>query len=247
MTIDALLTRLEGVSAVAGGWTSKCPSHADRSPSLSISDGGDKILLWCFAGCPAENIVDALGIEMRDLFYDSSAFNTTALLQPQAIYDYVDENGLPLYQVLRFPGKKFRQRHLGPEGWEWNMSGVRKVLYRLPDVADLQWKLSRERKPTVYIVEGEKDAEALRAAGKVATTCVGGGKKWLPGYVKYFRDLDVVIVRDKDETGHEHAELIRDSLDGIARSVWVVEAKTGKDVSDHLQAGCAVEELVVVQ
>lgn len=48
---------------------SQCPNHDDRNPSLSVSEGDDqRVLLHCHTGCETEEIVHALGLEMRDLF-----------------------------------------------------------------------------------------------------------------------------------------------------------------------------------
>ena len=47
-------------------WLVSCPcpnhgkGHGDRNPSLSVSDGDDRLLLRCFAGCEFEDIIDAL-------------------------------------------------------------------------------------------------------------------------------------------------------------------------------------------
>jgi hypothetical protein len=86
---------------------------------------------------------------------------------PEAIYDYVDEAGTLLFQVVRFPGKRFRQRRPGPdasEPWVWNLNGVRRVLYRLPEVI-----AAVQAGDTIYVVEGEKDVEAIRDLDLVAT------------------------------------------------------------------------------
>ncbi len=68
MTIDAILSRLEGVRRSGSGWLAKCPAHSDRGPSLSIRENGGKLLLHCFAGCSIESICEALGIKVADLF-----------------------------------------------------------------------------------------------------------------------------------------------------------------------------------
>ena len=71
MTAEALLDRLEGVrSCGAGRWKACCAVHADISPSLSIREANGKLLLHCFAGCKTEEIVAALGLELKDLFTD---------------------------------------------------------------------------------------------------------------------------------------------------------------------------------
>lgn len=68
------------------GWTSRCPGHEDRNPSLSISEGHDgKILLKCFRGCSAERIVAALGLKEADLFPSTRRINIpTSIVRPPA-------------------------------------------------------------------------------------------------------------------------------------------------------------------
>lgn len=66
-----ILDRLEGVKRTAPDkWIARCPAHDDRGPSLSIRDAGDKLLLHCFAGCNALDVVHSLGLELTDLFAD---------------------------------------------------------------------------------------------------------------------------------------------------------------------------------
>lgn len=86
------------------------------------------MLLHCFAGCTLETVLAAAGIEARELFADVPA-------QPQivAMYNYTDEQGALLYQVVRRKPKKFSQRRPdGRGGWIPNLNGTRRVLYRLP-------------------------------------------------------------------------------------------------------------------
>lgn len=71
MRIEAFLERLEAVRHVGRGWAALCPSHNDRSPSLSIHEGDQGLLVRCWAGCELTAIVAALGLAVRDLFYDA--------------------------------------------------------------------------------------------------------------------------------------------------------------------------------
>jgi DNA primase len=52
------------------GYTALCPAHDDRNPSLSVSYKQDRVLVHCHAGCDPEAVVDALGIQFKDLFDD---------------------------------------------------------------------------------------------------------------------------------------------------------------------------------
>ena len=70
MTADELVARLEGARERGPGrWSARCPSHDDKSPSLSVREGDEgTVLLHCFAGCSALDICGAIGVELRDLF-----------------------------------------------------------------------------------------------------------------------------------------------------------------------------------
>ena len=70
MNIDTLLDKLEKVrKRGSDSWTACCPHHKDRSPSLTIRLlPDDRILLHCFAGCPPNNVLGAIGLTFDDLF-----------------------------------------------------------------------------------------------------------------------------------------------------------------------------------
>jgi hypothetical protein len=165
--------------------------------------------------------------------------------KPNIYYSYKDENGDELFQVVRQPGHKFLQRHQLPDGtWTWNVKGVRRVLYRLPE-------LTRSANTiTVFIVEGEKDAINLAALGTVTTTNPGGAGKWRNEYSEFLRDRIVVILPDNDAPGHAHANQVAAALAGVARSVKVLDLPglgPKQDVSDWIKRGgtlTALEALV---
>jgi hypothetical protein len=68
--IDRLLPRLDGIKPMGDArWLARCPSHDDRRPSLSVRELDDHtLLLKCWSGCGAAEIVGALGLQLRDLF-----------------------------------------------------------------------------------------------------------------------------------------------------------------------------------
>ena len=70
MAADTLLEKLDKVRRTGNGsWLACCPSHADKSPSLSIRELDDgRILLHCFAGCSVEEVLDSVGLRFDDLF-----------------------------------------------------------------------------------------------------------------------------------------------------------------------------------
>lgn len=72
MTAAAILDRLHGVRETGPGrWIARCPAHEDRSPSLSLKEAEDgKLLVKCFGGCAAGDVVAAVGLTLADLFPD---------------------------------------------------------------------------------------------------------------------------------------------------------------------------------
>jgi len=70
VSAENFISRLEGVRHTSvGRWIARCPAHEDKSPSLNIREKEDgRLLIHCFAGCSAFEIVSALGLELSDLF-----------------------------------------------------------------------------------------------------------------------------------------------------------------------------------
>jgi hypothetical protein len=128
VTLGEIRSRFDRVwRESAEGFVARCPAHDDREPSLKVSAGTDgRILLYCHANCTTEAVVAALGLTMADLF-DSSANGhrkgkSSARIE-EAIYDYTDENGKLLYQVVRYQSPKdfkFR-RPDGNGGWIYHL------------------------------------------------------------------------------------------------------------------------------
>jgi len=161
-----------------------------------------------------------------------------------ATYDYRDEAGELLFQVVRFEPKDFRQRRPdGQGGWTWRVKGVRQVPYRL-----FKARTHAAEQP-VLIVEGEKDVDRLMNLGFVATCNAGGANKWPAELNPHFQDLTVCILPDNDEAGRSHAEKVAANLQSIAASVRIVTLPglaKGGDVSDWLDAGGDAQQLVAL-
>ncbi len=246
MEIEDLLSSFENVTRIKNGWSALCPAHDDTNPSLSISRAPDgKVLIHCHAGCATSDILAAVDLKMADLFSDSKAAPASGERRIMATYSYLDENGRLLFEVVRYAPKDFLQRRPdGNGGHIWNLQGVRRVLYHLPgmraDIAD---------GVTVYVVEGEKDADALRGIGRMATCNSGGAGRWTADYTATLAGAKaVVIIADKDAAGRKHAHTVASALQGKVTSVKVLElpdraGRKVKDAADWLAAGGTVEEL----
>lgn len=74
--IGDLLNKLEKVKGSKGRWTACCPAHNDKNPSLAITQTDDgRILLKCFGGCSAQQVVEAVGMDLTDLFPNDNNIN----------------------------------------------------------------------------------------------------------------------------------------------------------------------------
>lgn len=252
-----VLSALTQVKAHGSYWTARCPAHEDAVASLSISTGRDgRVLLKCHANCQTEAIVAKVGLTMADLWPESRPAKTATPVPDGAdagdrptltkTYDYTDASGAVLFQSCRFlrsDGKKtFRQRRPdGNGGWTWSIGDVPLVLYRLPDIT-----AAVESGRPVYVVEGEKDADALAELGYAATTNPMGAGKWSETFSATLRGAEIVILPDNDAPGRSHAEQVAASLTAQGCTVRVValpNLPVKGDVSDWLAAGHSLETM----
>lgn len=90
--IETILSRLHSVKKTAPDkWTALCPAHDDRRPSLSIREAEDsKVLLKCWTGCGAAEIVNALGLSMADLFPKADRNNIVGTGPMRQPFNYRD-------------------------------------------------------------------------------------------------------------------------------------------------------------
>lgn len=157
-------------------------------------------------------------------------------------YDYTDEGGNLLYQVVRLEPKDFRQRRPdGNGGWIWSVKDVRQVPFHLAQLLDAP------RDKPVFVVEGEKDVLRLESLGLVATCNSGGAGKWPDALNEHFTCKRVVILPDNDEPGHKHAEKVFEALSLVkvdVRVVYLAGLLPKGDVSDWLDGGGTVEQLL---
>lgn len=227
------------VKRAGDGWMVRCPAHDDNNPSLSIGPGTTQaVVLNCHAGCSSEDVLAAAHLTWADLDEAPVSDLTTT----EVTYDYTDQQGRLLYQTVRKPGKKFMYRQPGDNGeWIYNLKGVQRVLYRLPEVV----RAVAEGRP-VWITEGEKDADYVWATGTCATTNPMGAGKWDDAYAEVLEGADVTIWADKDEPGWRHAHQVRASLhEHSVASVRIVESAYGKDAADHIGHGLTFDDVLV--
>jgi len=253
MQLHDFLSRLKGVKGNGNQYNALCPAHADKEPSLSISQKDGKILLYCHTGCTTESILGAMGLEMKDLFLEERATlnysnnSDKPKREIAAIYDYKDLDGNIIHSTIRYNPKSFAQRrpdpdNLGKHIWKDVFTGITPILYNLQAITQ-----AIADKKTIFIVEGEKDCENLAKLGFIATTCPMGAGKWRKEYSDALMGATVYIVADNDEAGDNHAKFVAKSLVGKADAIFMIDVSTtmpdtlpklpqGGDISDYIEA-----------
>lgn len=227
-----------------GNWNCPTGNHynGDVKPSLSVDYRAGKVVLYCHLGCETRDILDALDLKWDDMFDE-------ALTRPEpTFYRYVSPDGEVLFAKLKYFPKRFSIKHPNGNGWE---DGIPKetprVLYNLPAVLQ-----AAGNKETIYLVEGEKDADRLISLGFTATCNFEGagvGKpKWHQDYTDSLKGAScVIIIADRDDAGVAHAKGIAELIKNSVDTVRILQSATkgiGDDVSDHLDSGLSLDDLV---
>lgn len=234
---DAILSKFDIRTSQGNFYKAICPAHDDHNPSLSITDDGDKLLIHCHANCSTYDVLDAVGLNMKDLYAnDNQIYNNHNKTKIIANYKYYDENGTFLYAVekkLDANGKKsFQFYHLNNNKKVYNLKNVRRVLYRLPELMQ-----GLEQSDLVFICEGEKDVDTLMNLGLLATTNPMGAENWLNDFNHLFTGKNIVIMQDNDEAGEKRTKKLIAELQNIAKSIKVIVFKDlpkGSDVTDWI-------------
>jgi hypothetical protein len=234
MNTEQILQRLTGASGTSNGWQAQCPAHDDRKASLSIGTDGGKTLLHCHAGCATEEVVRALGLQMRDLFSEEPEQPTVV-----ATYNYRDENSNLRFQILRYNPKGFKARRPdGSGGWVYSVEGIDLIPYRLPTIVKHQ---------TLVITAGEKDAcTGGRKLGFATTTNPFGEGKWRDEYSVHFAGKTVILCPDNDEAGRKHMQTVACSLFPVAKKIKIVELPFGKDLTEWHALGGTREQFIAL-
>lgn len=229
-------------------WRACCPVHeADgrsHTPSLSAREGDcQEVLLNCHAGCAYGDIVIALGMDGK---LEKPARRKVAT------YAYCDAAGIEVRQKIRYEPKDFRIRHQGATGeWVYKAGTGPAVLYRLPELA-----AGIAAGSSIFLVEGEKDADRLHGMGYCATCNIEGASapdkkaKWRKEYTAQLSGAArLILIPDNDAPGRAHMQHIAQQLHGkVADLRWLELPGLPEkgDVSDWFNQGHTIEELLAL-
>jgi putative DNA primase/helicase len=163
-----------------------------------------------------------------------------------AEFVYRDLKGPPYLKVAKYrskAGKKsFPQYHWENGQWEKGKPKGPAIPYRLPEL------LAAPAGATVWICEGEKDADTLAALGLIATCNPGGAGKWVPELNKWLAGFTTAyILEDNDAAGRKHVLQVATALSGTIPDIRVLpfrELPEQGDVTEWMEAGGTLTELL---
>ena len=236
LSVDEVISVLDGVTASGNGYKALCPSHNDKEPSLSISaDNDGNAMCYCHAGCNQQTvfkaIYDRLGRQME--FDDDKPVRVKKEII--ARNDYIDENGDIIDTKVRQQPKKFF--------WDKAVKKQKRKnelpLFNLKNVIEHD---------IIFAVEGEKDVLTLSDLGYGATNSKDGFTK---GNMHFLSGKDVIVIPDNDSSGQKYAEKAAFLVKGTAKSVKILDLSKiwadmpqKADVTDYIKAGNTVEDIL---
>ena len=274
MNFDLILNKFSNGKRLSNGsYQCSCPlpshKHGDKSPSLTITEKEDRVLLFCHVcgETATPEILQVVGLEGKDLFkanwnketsptYSSAKGNEKTYSLDWIINNstsqYFYNNEKNEYEILKIrymdkdTGEEVKgcfYHYTGCDKWIKNLNGKKPQLYKLPELLQA---INREEE-YIFDVEGEKDVDTLTKLGLTAVTS-GSAKSWKDEFKEYYRGArKVAIFFDNDQPGREYAEQKAKSLYEIVGEVKIINlpgVKDKEDVTDWINSGHTKEELI---
>ena len=261
MQAEQIAKQLGNAKKANGQWVASCPvpSHGkgngDKNPSLSIdiNDEG-KPLFHCHGGCSQEDVfhtIRALNLLPELLERPDPLANIKPIpkVEFQQEWIYTDEHRQPVFvkQRLRVgeSGKTYRLYKIDEHGRKQSsLADARIVPYNLPALLD-----AKTAGRNIFLVEGEKAADAIKSIGMIATTAHTGAGSWPQAITEYFAGAQVIILPDNDVAGWGYAYKAAEAILPIAKSVKVVDLGLqgqGDDAYEFIEEGGSRDKLVAL-
>ena len=150
-------------------------------------------------------------------------------------YKYHNADGTLSHTKIRidFDDNTKTFRFVQPDG-TLGLQDLSHLLYNLPNVI---------KADVVYIVEGEKCADALIKLGYTATTLdSGANSNWRPEFTEWLKGKKVIIIPDNDRPGMKYARMIKENVPwAIIKELPDLPEKG--DIYDWLEAEHTMSEL----
>src|ERR1035438_7116769 len=238
-------------------WRGPCPVHKGTRDSFAVNPGTG--MACCHSSCDRGWDIIALEQELGGKNFLGAKTDLYAILGRaveefkkipkhqiprgpiDTVYNYTDEHGSLLYQVVRYRDpKSFSQRRPSgiPNEFIAGLGDVQTVPYNLPSVI--------ASNKLVFVCEGERDGDNLAKLELTATSNSGGAEHFKPELARWFVDKRVCIIPDNDDKGRKHAAQVASILSPVVKSIKILTIPglpEKGDVSDFLESGGTLEQL----
>lgn len=238
-------------------WACRCPCHDDKKASLIVSRGENGVMVNCLAGCNWQDIKNTL--QEMGLIKRKQKKDVNVEPRPAVEVTHWPDKELPRMQkqIVRTPRKQsvaYIYKGLdGKEAFRKERHAGKVFYFKYPDnkKPDKRPIYNLQALPladTIYICEGEKDADALISRGLVATTNATGAANWDDTNDDVFTGKNIIICEDKDDAGALRTEKLAARFNDRANSVRVLHFRNldrdkGYDVSDWIAEGNDVAKI----
>jgi len=236
--LDEIL-RITNARKAGDGWIGLCVGHDDSSPSLSIKQAGDKLLLNCHAGCDYQTVRDALKARGVELTEDRDAGWETVW----TIYDRGGKRAAQHVRLDTADGKKVFWR--GPNGEKARLADLGIRIAELPPYASERVGQAQ----TVYVCEGEKSADALLRIGLCAVGTFGAEVCPIQAALEFLRGRSVVLWPDNDPPGRKHMLSVAGNLAALGikhRTLTWPDAPEKGDAADFVASGKKAQDVTAL-
>ena len=242
MDTETIAKALGNAKQVNGQWVCSCPvpghgqGNGDKNPSLSITESDGKVLFHCHGGCDQRDVFDA--VRERNLLPTTPKREEISFAQHQAPvlekeWLYRTEDGDVLFTKRRYKtndakGKTYSIHRVDAQGKRIaGLKDTRIVPYNLPELLD-----AKTAGRAIYLVEGEKAADALVSIGAIATTSHTGAGSWPEEITQYFAGANIVVIPDNDEPGRQYARRAISRLLPVVKSIRYLDLDLMVDGDD---------------
>ena len=261
MQAEQIAKQLGNAKKANGQWVASCPvpSHGkgngDKNPSLSIdiNDEG-KPLFHCHGGCSQEDVFHTIRSlhllpELEERPDPLANIKPIPKVEFQQEWIYTDEDRQPVFVKQRLKvgesGKTYRLYKIDEHGRKQSsLADARIVPYNLPALLD-----AKTAGRNIFLVEGEKAADAIKSIGMIATTAHTGAGSWPQAITEYFAGAQVIILPDNDVPGWQYAHKAAEAILPIAKSLKVVDLGLqgqGDDAYEFIEEGGSRDKLVAL-
>ena len=261
MQAEQIAKQLGNAKKANGQWVASCPvpghgkGNGDKNPSLSIDINEQGVPLFhCHGGCSQEDVFQTIRelhllpelMERPDPLANIKPIPRNVLEQE---WQYQDEDRTTVFVKQRFKigetGKTYRLYKVDADGRRHSsLADARIVPYNLPALLD-----AKTAGRNIFLVEGEKAADAITSIGMIATTAHTGAGSWPEAITEYFAGAQVIILPDNDTPGWQYAHKAAAAILPIAKSVKVVDLGLqgqGDDAYEFLAEGGSKDKLVAL-